>query len=48
MYSGLPDVIFSVADTDMLDILEILTEAHRKMESYWLSRISAKTVKAKS
>lgn len=48
MYSGLSDVNFSVADTDLPDILEILTEAQKKIESYWLSRISAKTVTTKS
>lgn len=48
MYSGLRDVDFSVADTDLPDILEILTEAQKKIESYWLSRISAKTVTTKS
>ena len=48
MYSGLRDVNFSVADTDLPDILEILTEAQKKIENYWLSRISTKTMKAKS
>jgi hypothetical protein len=48
MYSGLPDVKFSVADTDLPDIIEILTEAQRKINDSWLSRISARTVKAKS
>ncbi|MDH5482420.1 MAG: hypothetical protein OEY22_06035 [Candidatus Bathyarchaeota archaeon] len=48
IYSGLSDVNFSVADTDLPDILEILTEAQKKMEGYWLSRISAKTFKTKS
>jgi hypothetical protein len=48
MYSGLQDVSFSVADTDLLDILEILTEAQKKIESHWLSSMSAKTVTTKS
>lgn len=48
MYSGLPDVNFSVTDTDLPDIIEILTEAQKKIGSYWLSRISAKTVRKKS
>ena len=48
MYSGLPDVNFSVAETDLPDIIEILTEAQNKIDSYWLSRISAKTIKMKS
>jgi hypothetical protein len=48
MYSGLRDVSFSVSDTDLPDILEILTKAQGKIESYWLSRISSKAVTAKS
>jgi hypothetical protein len=48
MYSGLSDVNFSVADTDLPDILEILTEAQKKIEGHWLSRISTKTVTAKA
>ena len=48
MYSGLRDVSFSVADTDVQDIIEILTEAQKKIGNYWLSRISAKTIKTKS
>jgi len=48
MYSGLSDVKFSIADTDLPDVIEILSEAQKKMESYWLSRISAKTIKKKA
>jgi hypothetical protein len=48
VYSGLRDVNFSVSDTDLPDILEILTKAQGKIESYWLSRISSKAVTAKS
>jgi len=48
MYSGLPDINFSVADTDLADIIEILTEAKKKINGCWLSRISAKTIKTKS
>jgi hypothetical protein len=48
MYSGLSDVNFSVADTDLPDIIEILAEAQKKINGYWLSRISAKTIKTKS
>jgi hypothetical protein len=47
MYSGLPDVNFSVADTDLPDIIEILSEAKKKINGHWLLRISAKTIKAK-
>jgi len=41
-YSGLSDVKFSVADTDLPDIIEILTEASKKIEDYWLTKISSK------
>lgn len=42
LHCGLSDVKFSVADTDLPDILEILTEANRKINNYWLTKISAK------
>jgi len=48
MYSGLSDVNFSVSDTDLPDIIEILAEAQEKINGYWLSRISAKTAKTKT
>lgn len=41
-YSGLSDVKFSVADTDLPDVIEILTEANKKIEDYWLTKISPK------
>jgi hypothetical protein len=47
VYSGLSDVKFSVAETDLPDIIEILTEANKKIETHWLSRISATKVKKK-
>lgn len=40
-YCGLPDVRFSVADTDLQDIIDILNEAKKKIDTYWLSRIAA-------
>ena len=48
VYSGLSDVNFSVADTDLPDILEILAEAQEKINGYWLSRISTKKIKTKA
>ena len=41
-YSGLSDVKFSIADTDLPDVIEILTEANKKIEDYWLTKISPK------
>jgi hypothetical protein len=40
MHCGLPDIEFSVADTDLPEILELLTEAKQKIDSYWLSKIA--------
>lgn len=48
MYCGLPDIKFSVADTDLQDIIEILNEANQKIETYWLSRISLTKAKTES
>ena len=47
IYSGLSNVKFSVAETDLQDIIEILTEANKKIETYWLSRIATTKVKKK-
>ena len=47
-YSGLPDVKFSVEDTDLPDIIEILTEANKKIEGYWLTKISPKRQEMKA
>lgn len=38
LHCGLPDIEFSVADTDLPEILELLTEAKQKIDSYWLSK----------
>ena len=42
VYTGLSDVKFSIADTDLADIIQILNEAHEKIEAYWLTKISPK------
>ncbi|MGD8565276.1 MAG: hypothetical protein PVF96_02895 [Candidatus Bathyarchaeota archaeon] len=42
LYTGLPDVKFSITDTDLPDIIRILNEAAEKIETYWLSKISPK------
>ena len=42
-YSGLPDIEFSVADTDLQDIIDILNEAKKKIDTYWLSRAAVKS-----
>jgi len=39
-YSGLSDVKFSVPDTDLQEIIDILSEAKRKADTYWLSRVA--------
>jgi len=42
LYSGLSNVKFSIADTDLPDIIQILNEANQKIEAYWLTKISPK------
>jgi hypothetical protein len=46
-YSGLPDIEFSVADTDLQEIIDILEEAKNKVDSYWLSRVATPEIKKK-
>jgi SPX domain protein involved in polyphosphate accumulation len=41
-YTGLSDVKFSISDTDLADIVQILNEANQKIEAYWLTKISPK------
>ncbi|MDH5783482.1 MAG: hypothetical protein OEZ35_07465 [Candidatus Bathyarchaeota archaeon] len=43
VYSGLSDVKFSVADTDLKDIIDILNEAAKKIDTYWLSKVAVKS-----
>lgn len=40
VYSGLSDVKFSVAETDLQDIIDILNEAAKKIDTYWLSKVA--------
>ena len=40
LHSGLPDVVFEVEDTDLPEILELLTEANDKVTAHWLSKMS--------
>jgi len=42
-YSGLSNVKFSVADTDLEDIIDILNEAKEKIDTHWLSRVAVKS-----
>ena len=42
-YSGLSDVEFSVADTDLQEIIDILNEAKKKADTYWLSKVAIKS-----
>jgi hypothetical protein len=43
-YSGLPDIEFSVADTELQEIIDILQEAQNKIDSNWLSKIATPEV----
>lgn len=40
LHSGLPDIEFTIADTDLPEILELLTEAKQKIDDQWLSKIA--------
>jgi len=40
LHSGLPDVAFEIEDTDLPEILELLTEANDKVTCHWLSKMS--------
>lgn len=42
-YSGLSNVKFSVADTDLQDIIDILNEAKKKIDIYWLSKVAVES-----
>ena len=41
-YSGLSDVEFSVPDTQLQEIIDVLTEGKKKLEADWLSRAAFK------
>jgi hypothetical protein len=40
LHSGLPDVVFEIEDTDLPEILGLLTEANDKVTVHWLSKMS--------
>ncbi len=42
-FSDLSDVKFSIADTDLQDIIDILSEAKRKVDAYWLSKAAVES-----
>jgi len=48
LHCGLPDIEFSVADTDLPEILELLTEAKQKIDSYWLSKSALEHTQAEN
>jgi len=43
MFSGLPDVEFFMPDADLQEIIDILSEAQRKVDAHWLERLSLKS-----
>jgi len=40
-YSNRPDVKFSIDYRDIDDVIDILNEAKKKLDAYWLSRLAA-------
>lgn len=41
LHCGLPDIEFSVSDIDLSEILQLLTEAKEKIDSFWLTKIAS-------
>ena len=46
-YSGQPDVKFSIACTDLQNVIEILNEAKRKLDECWLQRAAIMDISKK-
>jgi len=46
IYSGRRDIRFSIPCADLQDLIDILSEAKDKADSYWLSRVAIKELKA--
>ena len=40
LHSGLPDVVFEIDDSDLPEIVKLLTEANDKVTAHWLSKMS--------
>jgi len=40
LHSGLPDVVFEIEDSDLPEIVKLLTEANDKLAAHWLSKMS--------
>ncbi len=47
LHTGLPDVIFEIEDSDLPEILEVLTEANEKVSDHWLSKMTIEQTKKK-
>jgi len=47
LHSGLPDVVFEIEDTDLPEILELLTEANDKVTAHWLSKMSVEQTQSR-
>jgi hypothetical protein len=41
LHSGLPDVAFEIEDSDLPEIVKLLTEANDKVTAHWLSKMSS-------
>jgi len=46
-YSGLPDIEFSIADTDLQDFIDILNEAKGKLDTIWIQTLALKELRNK-
>jgi hypothetical protein len=47
IYSGRRDIRFSIPCADLQDLIDILSEAKDKADSYWLSRVATTELKAR-
>ncbi|MGD8505948.1 MAG: hypothetical protein PVF15_04720 [Candidatus Bathyarchaeota archaeon] len=46
-YCGLSNVSFSIRDTDLQDIIDLLIEAKNKADSYWLAKVAVESQRKK-
>jgi hypothetical protein len=48
MYTGQSNIKFTMADTDLPDLIETLIQAQKKIENQWLSKITKQTQNPKA
>ncbi len=48
LHSGLSDIVFEIEDSDLPEIVKLLTEANDKVTAHWLSKMSIERNEANS